>query len=81
MESFNQFVKELKSMEGLERFNWYVLKPIALMILILVVAFMQDSQHQLGEQLLPFFLTGHPAAFQNLAWFPGLVPDSKSGKC
>jgi len=21
------------------------------------------------------------AAFQNLAWFPGLVPDSKSGKC
>jgi len=40
MKSFNQFVKELKSMEGLERFNWYVLKPIALMIFILVVAFM-----------------------------------------
>jgi len=40
MNSFNQFVKELKSMEGLERFNWYVLKPIALMICILVVAFM-----------------------------------------
>jgi len=37
MKSFNQFVKELKSMEGLERFNWYVLKPIALMICILVV--------------------------------------------
>ena len=56
MKSFNQFVKELKSMEGLERFNWYVLKPIALMICILVVAFMQDGQHQQGEQLFPFFL-------------------------
>ena len=56
MKSFNQFIKELKSMEGLERFNWYVLKPIALMILILVFAFMQDGQHQQGEQLFPFFL-------------------------
>jgi len=26
-----------------------------------------------------FFLTGHPAAFQNLAWFPGLVPGVGSG--
>jgi len=23
-----------------------------------------------------FFWTGHPAAFQNLAWLPGLVPGS-----
>ena len=73
MKSFNQFVKELKSMEGLERFNWYVLKPIALMICILVVALMQDGQHKQGEQLLPFFLS---SPFSK----PGLVPDFKSGK-
>ena len=71
MKSFNQFIKELKSMEGLERFNWYVLKPIALMILILVFALMQDSQHQQGEQLLPFFLS---SPFLNST--PGLVPGS-----
>jgi len=47
--------------------------------------------HQLGEQLLPFFLPlflklilcwtlfFFVAAFQNLAWFPGLVPGVGSG--
>ena len=43
MNSFNQFVKELKSMEGLERFNWYVLKPIALIICILVRKFGKNT--------------------------------------
>ena len=47
MNSFNQFVKELKSMEGLERFNWYVLKPIALMIL-------KDNGLGVRKTLTPF---------------------------
>ena len=83
MKSFNQFVKELKSMEGLERFNWYVLKPIALVICILVVAFMQGGQHQQGEQLFPFFLplflklicAGHYFFCSSFSK-PGLVPGS-----
>ena len=68
MNSFNQFVKELKSMEGLERFNWYVLKPIALMILILVVAFMQDRPTPTRGAVAPLFFAQSKAAFQNLAW-------------
>jgi hypothetical protein len=32
-----QFIKELKAMQGLEKFNWYVLKPIALLLCLYVV--------------------------------------------
>ena len=39
MNSFNQFIKELTSMEGLERFNWYVLKPILLVLCLLIIIF------------------------------------------
>jgi len=35
------------------------------------------DQHQLGEQLLPFFLDWPSSSFSK----PGLVPDFKSGKC
>jgi len=31
-----QFIKELKAMQGLEKFNWYVLKPIALLLMVVV---------------------------------------------
>ena len=34
---FNDFKEFLSNMKGLERFNWYVLKPIA--IILVLVAF------------------------------------------
>jgi hypothetical protein len=33
---YKQFIKELKAMQGLEKFNWYVLKPIALFLMVVV---------------------------------------------
>ena len=34
---FNEFRGFLSNMKGLERFNWYVLKPIALILLIIAL--------------------------------------------
>ena len=34
---FNEFREFLSNMKGLERFNWYVLKPIALILLIIAL--------------------------------------------
>ena len=35
MKSFNEFKKFLSDMRGLERFNWYVLKPLALVLVLI----------------------------------------------
>jgi hypothetical protein len=32
-----KFIKELKAMQGLEKFNWYVLKPIVVLLCLYVV--------------------------------------------
>lgn len=32
-----EFIKELKAMQGLEKFNWYVLKPITVLLCLYVV--------------------------------------------
>jgi len=34
---FNEFREFLSNMKGLERFNWYVLKPIALILVIIAL--------------------------------------------
>ena len=34
---FNEFREFLSNMKGLERFNWYVLKPIALVLVIITL--------------------------------------------
>ena len=34
---FNEFKEFLSNMKGLERFNWYVLKPIALILVIIAL--------------------------------------------
>jgi hypothetical protein len=34
---FNEFKSFLSNMKGLERFNWYVLKPIALILVIIAL--------------------------------------------
>lgn len=35
MKLFNDFKTFLSDMKGLERFNWYVLKPLALVLVII----------------------------------------------
>ena len=38
MKSFNEFKEFLSNMRGVERFNWYVLKPLALVLVIIAFA-------------------------------------------
>jgi len=37
---FNDFKEFLSNMKGLERFNWYVLKPLALVLGIIIIIFL-----------------------------------------
>ena len=37
---FNDFKEFLSNMKGLERFNWYVLKPLALVLVIIIIIFL-----------------------------------------